>query len=106
MKDSEFKQLTGEAGNHLIRLMMEGKEKLDLAMEAVTDEAADQETTPVLKIGFSIAMDLDTRKAEFTLAFGVRHKLTSEVEIEDPDQGELAIDGDAAKPKRKRAKGD
>jgi|GEM_PF-3143996 len=108
MKKNEHEKLVEVAVEHFIALMRESREKIDTAIESILDEAAAHETDPTLKVGFSISLDLDKHQAEFTLAFGLRHKLTSDAEIPDPDQGELVgIDGESVtgklKPKRRAA---
>lgn len=88
--------IADQAAEDLKAFIAESKVKLAEAWAAVEAEASDQETKPVLRIGFAIALDLQADKMETTLTFGVRHKLSTEREMPDPNQAEMDLDPEAA----------
>ena len=72
-------------------MIKDARLKILEAWQAVEEEAADQETKPVLRIGFAIVLDLQTEKMETVLSFGVRHKLNVVRDIPDPNQIDLEL---------------
>lgn len=68
------------------------KEKEDEILEAwagVSAQASEDEKTPVLRLGFSIALDLDANKACYKTSFAVRRTIETAAEIPDPNQTEF-----------------
>jgi len=82
----KLEAITAKAVEDLRQLIGEAEEKLLEAWASAELEAQEQEQKPVFRIGFAIVLDLDKDKMETALTFGVRHKLSIDREIPDPDQ--------------------
>ncbi len=84
--------LADKASETLAALMREGSDLIQTAIDAVLQEASDQETEPRLRLSYTITLDLENHDADFALAFGVRHKLTATSKVDDPRQAKLPLD--------------
>jgi len=70
-------------------LIRESEKNILEAWNSASEEAQVQETAPVLRLGFTISLDLDANKMTHVLAFSLRRKLEAACDIPDPDQLEL-----------------
>lgn len=87
-----------DAAGALVAFISEGRRDILEAWDGVIDEARAQEQTPTLRLGFSIALNLDKQTAEFALVWGVRRKLTTSRPIPDPNQPELPLRAEDSGP--------
>ena len=89
ISNAKLESIVAKAAEDLRQLVAEGEDKLLEAWNAAEQEAQENDTKPVFRIGFTIALDLDKDGMESALTFGVRHKLTINSGIPDPNQMEF-----------------
>ena len=89
--------ISDQAIEDLHHFIEEAADKILEAWSQAEEEARANETKPVLRLGFTIALDLDANKMETTLAFSVRHKLSRECEIPDGEQIEMEMSSEGIK---------
>jgi hypothetical protein len=107
MKTEDFKLLAPVAGAELEKLIERDLTDLAETAKAVIKTAGDLEKKPVLRMGFAIEFDLQTRKVDFNFAYSTQHKLSSSATLPDPRQPELLPrDGELRKRQTKRGKGE
>ncbi len=92
MTNVKLAAIADKAATDLKAFMSEAEPKLLEAWDSAVAEAQDQDTKPVFRLGFTVALDLDKDTMSTTLAFGVRHKLSVDAQIPDPDQVKLDLD--------------
>ena len=89
--NQKLRCITERAASDLTSFIEESEEKLMEAWSAAVAEAQDNDTKAKLKIGYSVSLDLDADKMQTSLSFGVKHKLSRDGEIPDPDQPALPL---------------
>ena len=103
----DFKKVADDAAKVLRQLMGEGVEALDQAWEQLREEVTESDTSCVMRVGFTIAIDPSEQKVGCRLAFATRRRFESTIPFADMDQPELPItteDPPGVKRKRARAK--
>ena len=81
--------ISTEAAANLTAFIEEKEDEILKAWDAAVVEAQDQEAKPKFRLGFTITLDLDRDSMETALAWSVRHKVSREQTIPDPEQLEL-----------------
>lgn len=102
--NAKLEMISRRACLDLAAFIAEAEPKLLEAWCAAEQEAQDNETKPKFKMSMGITLDLDSNDMETALTFGVRHKLSRNGEIPDPNQPEL--EGVRVEPSGKYAKGE
>jgi len=97
-------RLTKDGAVNFAELMRESRQEIEDAWDGALAEAELQETTPKLKVGFGIVVDIEEHEVEYFLTFAVRHKRSIKAALPDPNQTELPITDDPPGIKRKRAR--
>ena len=90
--NQKLQEISNKAAADLQAFISESEQKLLEAWAQCEQEAQENETKPKFKFGFSVVLDLDANKMETALTFGVRHKLSRDQQIPDPDQPPLPLD--------------
>lgn len=92
--NDKLELITQQAQATLGAVMREGASEILEAWKSCVQEAELQDVHPKLRLGFCISIDLDRSKVAYDLTFGVRHKLSAEGSIGDPNQQDLPIEDD------------
>lgn len=87
----KLEAIAKKAAEDLIALVKESEDKILTAWNSVEEEAQDNDAPPKFKLGLAITLDLDADKMETALTYGIRHKLTAQSEIPDPNQTKLPL---------------
>ena|ERR1051325_7319607 len=90
----KLQEISNQAAADLQAFIAESEAKLLEAWAQCEQEAQENETKPKFKFAFSVVLDLDANKMETALTFGVRHKLSRDQQIPDPDQPKLPLDSE------------
>lgn len=88
----KLKAIAEKASVDLLALIKEGEEKILEAWNACEEEAQDNETKPKFKLSLGITLDLEADSMETALTFGIKHKLSVNTVIPDPNQIPLPLD--------------
>lgn len=88
----KLKAIADKAATDLIALVKDGEDKILEAWSQAEEEAQVNESKPKFKMGLSITLDLDKDAMETALTFGIKHKLTVNSTIPDPNQGDFIDD--------------
>jgi hypothetical protein len=88
----KLQAISAKAAEDLQDLIQASESKILEAWDAATSEAQDNETAPKFKLGFAITLSLDDDKMETALTYGIKHKMTVESTIPDPNQMPLPMD--------------
>ncbi len=78
-----------QAPEHLTKLLTEAADQIEEALVAAAAEAQAQEAEAKLSLGFKITMNLDRNAVQYGLGWSVKHTLTSEATLPDPNQPSL-----------------
>lgn len=89
--NAKLNAIAASAADDLKAFVIEAEDKILEAWAAAEEEAQAEETTPKLRLGFSITLNLDRGNMETKLSFGVKHTLSAASEIPDPNQASLPI---------------
>lgn len=100
--NAKLEGLAKQAAEVLSEHIKEREEEILEAWKGVVSQASDDDKTPILRLGFSIALDLDGNKATYTLGFSVRRTIETAAEIPDPNQTEFGEITDAKGAKSRR----
>lgn len=87
--NEKLKAIANKAATDLIALVTDGEKKILEAWDQVAEEAIANESSPKFKMGIAITLDLEKDAMETCLSFGVKHKLTANCTIPDPNQPEF-----------------
>ena len=93
-------QIASEAAKKLPELIAEREDDILADYHAAVQDAHDdgEETKlPKLKLGFKLEYDLQTNMLGLQLGWTVTRKATDAVQLEDPDQQQLDLDGKEGK---------
>ena len=90
--NDKLASIAAAACTDLAALIRDGEKRILEAWAACEEEARDNEAKPKMKLGFSITLDLEADKMQTELSFGVRHKLTHDQSIPDPNQPDLPME--------------
>jgi len=88
---TKIEALANQASEQFKALILEAKDEIETAAIACSAEAQVSETEAKLRIGCVAAWSLDRGGVEYSLTFGVRHKLTANAVLEDPNQPTLTL---------------
>ena len=91
--NAKLTAIAERASTDLTAFIEEGEVKIQEAWDSIVEEAQANETKPVLALAFSVKLHLDEDKMETALRFGVKHKLSRDGSIPDPNQPDLLDDG-------------
>jgi len=89
---SKLEAIGHQAATNLVNLIAEARADIQAAWDGCIAESQHQETKPKLDLSFAITLDLDKSSADYTLTFGVRHKLSVTAPIPDWTQATLPLD--------------
>lgn len=95
--NNKLEAISATACLDLAALIAEREKEILEAWSEAEEEAQANETKPVFRLGFTVALDLDADKMQSTLSFSIRRKATAEHEIPDPSQRKLPLE-DTASP--------
>ena len=84
--NAKLESIGKSASEDLLAFIREAEEKILAAWAACAEEAQDNETKPKFRLGFTITLDLDEDKMETALSWNIKHKLSRDAKIPDPDQ--------------------
>jgi hypothetical protein len=87
--NAKLEAITTKAASDLTALVADGESKILEAWNSAEAEAQDNDTAPKFRLTLSISLDLDKDTMETALSFGVRHKLSVNRQIPDPNQETL-----------------
>ena len=88
-KNAKLAAIIASATEDLPALVAESEARILEAWDQAAEEAVENETKPKFRLGYSITLDLDANKMETRLSFGVRHSVSVDRDIPDPNQPEL-----------------
>jgi hypothetical protein len=83
----KLESIAKRAASDLLSFIVDGEQSILDAWNACEQEALDNEGKPKFKLSFAINLDLDEDKMETALTWGVKHKLSKDTSIPDPNQG-------------------
>ncbi len=89
--NTKLESIGKAASEDLLAFIREAEEKILQAWSACAEEAQDQETKPKFRLGFTITLDLDEDKMETALSWAIKHKVSRDAKIPDPDQIDLGL---------------
>lgn len=90
--NEKLEAIATKASADLAVLIKEGEEKILEAWDAAVAEAQDNETKPKFKLAFAIDLDLDADVMSTKLSWGIKHTLTVNATIPDPNQTSLPLE--------------
>jgi hypothetical protein len=99
-----FPKIADDSSVQLKTLMNEAVSALDQAWEQLREEVEESDTSCVMRVGFTIAIDPSEKHVAYRLSFAARRRFESTTPLPDPAQPELAITADRPGIKRKRAR--
>lgn len=82
----KLKSIAKQAAADLLAFCKDGERSILEAWESCQLEASENETKLKFKLAFAINLDLDADKMETALTWGVKHKLSKDASIPDPNQ--------------------
>lgn len=95
ISNERLKQIADESAAKLPELIAEREREIlkdyHDAVEAAHDDAADK--LPKLKLAFAMEYDLSTQCLAVSVKWTVQRKITELVQLEDPNQGNLDMEG-------------
>jgi hypothetical protein len=104
----DFKQVADDSSEQLKKLMRDGIEALNENWEQLREEVEESDTSCVMRVSFTIAIDPSEKQIGYRLSFATRRRFESTIPLADLDQPELPIkvtdDPPGIKRKRARAK--
>jgi hypothetical protein len=100
----DFSKIADDSSLQLQTLMKEAVQALDQAWEQLREEVEESDTSCVMRVGFSIAIDPSEKHIGYRLSFATRRRFESTIPLPDPAQPELEITADPPGIKRKRAR--
>lgn len=89
MQNPKLAEIAKKAAADLSAFIAESEDKLLEAWHQCEQDAQENETKPKFKFTFNVVLDIEANKMETALTFGVRHKLSRDQEIPNPDQAVL-----------------
>ena len=95
--NSRIQQLSDHVVSKLGGLIAEAEGDILTAIDAVVQNANDEEKEPILTVPISVKWNMDTNNIEVSVRVSVKHKFTSEASLEDPKQGKLDVVEEHAK---------
>jgi hypothetical protein len=99
----DFTKIADDSAAELKNLMGEAEEALVQTWEQLREEVQESDTSCVMRVSFTIAIDPSEKHVGCRLSFATRRRFESTIPLEDPDQPEL-IDVNS-KPARRKGKG-
>lgn len=87
----DFKQVADDSSDELKKLMIEGMEALDQAWEQLREEVTDSDTSCIMRLGFTIAIDPSEMRVGYRLSFAAGRRFESTIPLADLDQPELPM---------------
>ena len=85
----KIQAVIAQAPEHLTKLLTEAADQIEEAIVAAAAEAQAQEAEAKLSLGFKITLNLDRNSVQYGLGWSVKHTLTSEATLPDPNQDDL-----------------
>ncbi len=82
----KLEAIAQKASADLLALIKDGEAKILEAWAAAEEEAQDNEAKPRFKLGLGITLDLEADTMETALTFGIKHKLSVNAVMPNPDQ--------------------
>jgi hypothetical protein len=89
---AKIQSIADKAASMLRDHILEAGDELLEAWDTVAEDCDGTEDKPVLRVGYSIKLDLAHHSITTALSFGVRRKYEAAAEIPDPNQTELQIE--------------
>lgn len=90
---TKIQSIADKAASMLRDHIIEAGDELIEAWDTVAEDCDGTEDKPVLRVGYSIKLDLHHNGITTALSFGVRRKYEAAGEIADPNQLEIGIEG-------------
>ena len=95
---TRIEQLAEAAAAELRKHILDAQDQIQAAIDGIMEDAQDaqaegRDKAAVLSLSFGIKWPLDGSKVAVALGVSTRRKFESVIELDDPDQGKLPIDG-------------
>jgi len=92
MKSSQLLAIARTAADNLVKLIEENQDEILLDIQAVSEEAQNQEADKIVfSLGHTIKINLTQKSLSEALSWSVRKKLEVCQSLPDPDQPELPM---------------
>lgn len=92
MKSNQLLAIARTAADNLVKFIEENQEEILLDIQAISEEAQNQEADKIVfSLGHTIKLNLTSKSLSDSLTWNVRKKLENTQALPDPDQPELPL---------------
>ena len=87
-----IQQLADRARDHIPTLLLGMRDRIEAAITDALDAAREDDSKAIFRIPISIAWDLDSTEARFSVCVSTRSKAEVTVSLDDPAQSKLPLE--------------
>lgn len=91
--NDRIQQLADRARDHIPKLLLDMRDRIENAITDALDAAREDDTKATLRIPVTITWDLDSVEARFAATVSTRFKSEVTVQLDDPGQAKLPLEG-------------